>query len=87
MSDAIPAAMARREVPAHYRQFKSVHSLEYLAHRGAGPLFKIISGEAWYQRADIETWLNSDKTRGGDGQPAPRKIGRGRRTKRAGKGG
>jgi hypothetical protein len=60
----IPHALERSEVPLYFRQFRDSSVLRKLAHAGKGPLYQLIGRKAWYDTADIVSWLESRKRQG-----------------------
>jgi hypothetical protein len=54
----------RSTVPAHFPQFRNAAALAHLAHLGRGPRYVVVGGIAWYDRADIDEWLESKKKTG-----------------------
>jgi hypothetical protein len=56
--------LQRSKVPAHFPQFRSVAALAHLAHLGRGPRYVLVGGIAWYDPADINQWLENNKTTG-----------------------
>jgi hypothetical protein len=60
----IPRALERSEVPHYFRQFGDASVLKKLAHSGKGPLYQLIGRKAWYDTADIVSWLEARKQQG-----------------------
>jgi hypothetical protein len=56
--------LQRSMVPAHFPQFRSAAALAHLAHLGRGPRYVLVGGVAWYDPADINQWLESNKKAG-----------------------
>jgi hypothetical protein len=87
----IPLALERSEVPLYFRQFRDSSVLKKLAHARKGPLYQLIGKKAWYDTADIVSWLESRKQHGPprsspvpetDRRNATGNLSAGRRTRR-----
>lgn len=64
LSQSLPPALERSEVPLYFRQFKNAAVLKKLAHSGKGPLYQLVGKTAWYETADIVAWLAGRKRSG-----------------------
>lgn len=69
--DAFPTLIERAQVPARFPMFRNAASLAHLAHSGKGPPYILVGGKAWYEVADIMSWIDNNKIRG-QGLPEPR---------------
>lgn len=84
----LPTLLERAQVPSHFPLFRNAASLAHLAHSRKGPPYIIVGGKAWYEVADIMSWINQNKVRSSEvdlGRPkalaAPLVKKRGRPTK------
>ena len=71
MSDAAPTVLERSSVPQFFPFFRSAASLAHLAHCRKGPRYVLIGGKAWYEIADILSWIESNKKNGPPGSSTP----------------
>ncbi len=62
--EALPTLIPRAQVPARFPMFRNSASLAHLAHNGKGPPYILVGGKAWYEVADIMSWIDSNKIRG-----------------------
>lgn len=60
-TSTLPPCLNRATVPAYFPQFRSTATLAYLAHRGRGPRYLLVGGQAWYEISDIRMWLEQNK--------------------------
>ena len=67
--EQIPAFLSRGDVPRYFPQFKGKYSLAHLAHKRVGPLYNLISGQAFYAAEDICAWLEKTKQPGPNSRP------------------
>jgi hypothetical protein len=56
-----PQSLERSRVPEFFPQFRNAAALAHLANKGRGPRYVLVGGRAWYDQADILTWLESHK--------------------------
>lgn len=64
---ALPTLLERAQVPSHFPLFRNAASLAHLAHSRKGPPYIIVGGKAWYEVADIMSWINQNKVRTSEG--------------------
>ena len=61
LEPSIGGPIERSRVPFYFPQFRTAAALAHLAHRGRGPSYILIGGQAWYDPADIRAWLENNK--------------------------